>query len=196
MICESIKTILGGELSGKVEAALKGKGKEGKDIDLVVGNDGSFVPAEKYNGANSEKASAENALKAAAEALKAIGGSGDTKKIAEDIEAAKTQTSNLQENHNAEITKIQKTTALKMSLAGMAHDPSDIISRLDLEKIDIDENGALKSNIDDLVKPIREEKPYLFKEEEVKVPEIKGAKPASSGARQDPPAKVEGPFAI
>ena len=77
MITESVKTILGADLANQVEAALKGKGKDGKDVDLVVGNDGTFVPAAKYNGANSGKTSAENALKAAAEALKTIGGSGD-----------------------------------------------------------------------------------------------------------------------
>ena len=74
MIIEGIKSLLGDDLSAQVEAALKGKGKAGKDVDLVIGNDGSFVPADKYNGANSGKTSAENALKAAAEALKAIGG--------------------------------------------------------------------------------------------------------------------------
>ena len=63
MIIEGIKTNLGDELSAQVEAALKGKGKDGKDVDLVIGNDGSFVPADKYNGANSGKTSAENALK-------------------------------------------------------------------------------------------------------------------------------------
>ena len=63
MITESVKTILGADLSSQVEAALKGKGKDGKDVDLVVGNDGTFVPADKYNGANSGKNSAENALR-------------------------------------------------------------------------------------------------------------------------------------
>ena len=88
MITESIRILLGEELAQRVEEAIKGKGKDGKDIDLVVGNDGSFVPAEKYNGANSGKTSAENALKAAAEALKAIGGSGDPAKIGDDVKAA------------------------------------------------------------------------------------------------------------
>ena len=67
MIIEGIKNLLGEDLTKQVETALKGKGKDGKDVDLVIGNDGSFVPAEKYNGANSGKTSAENALKAAAE---------------------------------------------------------------------------------------------------------------------------------
>ena len=59
MIIEGIKNLLGEDLTKQVETALKGKGKDGKDVDLVIGNDGSFVPAEKYNGANSGKTSAE-----------------------------------------------------------------------------------------------------------------------------------------
>lgn len=196
MITESVKTLLGADLAAQVETALKGKGKDGKDVDIVVGNDGTFVPAEKYNGANSGKTSAENALKAAAEALKAIGGSGDPAKIAEDVAAAQTQINTLQTNHAAEIAKIQKTTALKMGLAGLVHDPSDVISLLDMDKIEVDEGGSLKSKLDDLVKPIRESKPYLFKEADPKNPSIKGAKPADPGARQEPAANVDGPVVI
>ena len=44
---EKIKELLGEELAGQVESALKGKGKDGRDIELVIGNDGSYVPAEK-----------------------------------------------------------------------------------------------------------------------------------------------------
>lgn len=144
MITESVKTILGADLSNQVEAALKGKGKDGKDVDLVVGNDGTFVPADKYNGANSGKTSAENALKAAAEALKAIGGSGDPAKIADDVKTAQTTLETLRTNHQKEITKIQKNTALRMALANQAHDPADIISLLDLDKIEVDAAGTLK----------------------------------------------------
>ena len=75
MISESIKTLLGDELTAQVETALKGKGKDGKDVDLVVGNDGTFVPADKYDGEKRRATSAENALKKAAEAVKDLGGS-------------------------------------------------------------------------------------------------------------------------
>lgn len=115
MITESVKTILGADLTSQVEAALKGKGKDGKDVDLVVGNDGTFVPAEKFNGANSGKNSAENALKAAAEALKAIGGSGDPAKIADDVKTAQATIETLRTDHQKEIAKIQKNTALRMA---------------------------------------------------------------------------------
>lgn len=90
MIFESIKTLLGDELTAQVETALKGKGKDGKDVDLVVGNDGTFVPADKYEGEKRRATSAENALKKAAEAVKDLGGSGDPTKLEEDAGKAKT----------------------------------------------------------------------------------------------------------
>ena len=197
MIIEGIKSLLGDELSAQVEAALKGKGKDGKDVDLVIGNDGSFVPADKYNGANSGKTSAENALKAAAEALKAIGGTGDPAKFAEDVKNAQTTITNLQATHDAEIKKISKNAALRMALNGKVHDPSDIIGLLDLDKIDVDDTGSLKTDLEGLLKPIKETKAYLFKEESKPgAPDIKGAKPAEPGAPGAPAAKVDGPVVL
>lgn len=197
MIIEGIKSLLGDELSAQVEAALKGKGKDGKDVDLVIGNDGSFVPADKYNGANSGKTSAENALKAAAEALKAIGGTGDPAKIADDVKNAQTTIANLQATHDAEIKKISKNAALRMALNGKVHDPSDIIGLLDLDKIDVDDTGSLKTDLEGLLKPIKETKAYLFKEESKPgTTDIKGAKPAEPGAPGAPAAKVDGPVVL
>lgn len=191
MIHESIKTILGEDLANQVETALKGKGKDGKDVDLVVGNDGTFVPADKFDAVKTQSTSAEKALKAAADALKAIGGSGDPAKIADDVKTAQDTISTLQTNHTTEIKKIQKNTALKMALAGQAHDPADIISLLDLDKIDVDDSGTLKTDLDGFLKPIKESKAYLFKAPDQN-PDIKGAKPAEPG---NPPAKAapEGP---
>lgn len=185
MIHESIKKLLGEDLTKQVEEALKGKGKDGKDVDLVIGNDGSYVPADKYEALKSQSASAEKALKAAADALKTIGGSGDPAKIADDVKAAQDTIKNLQDNHAAEIKKIQKNTALRLALSGQAHDPADIISLLDLEKIEVDEAGNLKSDLESLIKPIKETKPYLFKAQD-QAPEIKGAKPANPGAQPTP----------
>lgn len=185
MIHESIKKLLGEDLTKQVEEALKGKGKDGKDVDLVIGNDGSYVPADKYEALKSQSASAEKALKAAADALKAIGGSGDPSKIAEDVKAAQETIKTLQDNHAAEIKKIQKNTALRLALAGQAHDPADIISLLDLDKIEVDEAGNLKSDLESLIKPIKETKPYLFKAQD-QAPEIKGAKPADPGTQPTP----------
>ena len=195
MIIEGIKSLLGDELSAQVEAALKGKGKDGKDVDLVIGNDGSFVPADKYNGANSGKTSAENALKAAAEALKAIGGTGDPAKIADDVKNAQTTIANLQATHDAEIKKISKNAALRMALNGKVHDPSDIIGLLDLDKIDVDDTGSLKTDLEGLLKPIKETKAYLCKEDpKPGAPDIKGCLLYTSQLWRSGPGRIpEGP---
>ena len=197
MITESVKTILGEDLTNQVEAALKGKGKDGKDVDLVIGNDGTFVPAEKYNGANSGKASAENALKAAAEALKAVGGSGDPAKIADDVKVAKEKFDTLQTTHAAELAKISKRSALQMALNGKVYDPSDIIGLLDMDKIEVSDDGSLKTDLEGLLKPIKESKAYLFKEDPAKTPPVHGATPADPGPKTPPVAgKVDGPVCL
>lgn len=197
MITESVKTILGEDLTNQVEAALKGKGKDGKDVDLVIGNDGTFVPAEKYNGANSGKASAENALKAAAEALKAVGGSGDPAKIADDVKVAKEKFDTLQTTHAAELAKISKRSALQMALNGKVYDPSDIIGLLDMDKIEVSDDGSLKTDLEGLLKPIKESKAYLFKEDPAKTPPVHGATPADPGPKTPPAAgKVDGPVCL
>ena len=196
MITDSIQELLGQELTEQVVSALKGRGKDGKDIDLVIGNDGSFVPADKYDLLKGQAASAEKALKSAAEALKAIGGSGDPAKIADDVQAAQAALTTLQTDHQAEIKRLQKNTALRVALADKAHDPADIISLLDLDKISVDDSGALTSDLGELLKPYQEAKPYLFKEQEPANPDIKGAKPADAGTRPEPAALTSGPIVI
>lgn len=197
MIIEGIRNLLGEDLAKQVEAALKGKGKDGKDVDLVIGNDGTFVPAEKYNGANSGKASAENALKAAAEALKAVGGSGDPAKIADDVKVAKEKFDTLQRTHAAELAKISKRSALQMALNGKVYDPSDIIGLLDMDKIEVSDDGSLKTDLEGLLKPIKESKAYLFKEDPAKTPPVHGATPADPGPKTLPAAgKVDGPVCL
>lgn len=44
-----LKEILGEELYAQVTEAVKGKGKNGKDIELVAANTGDYVPAGKYD---------------------------------------------------------------------------------------------------------------------------------------------------
>lgn len=182
---EKIKELLGEELAGQVEAALKGKGKDGRDIDLVIGNDGSYVPAEKLETERQARTSAETALKNAAAALKGVGGSGDPAKIADDVAAAQQKLTDLESGYKKELAGIKRTAAVKLGLAGKVHDPEDIIKLLEMDKIELDDAGNLKAPIDDLIKPIKEQKPYLFVEDKPTgtggTPTIKGTKPADPG---------------
>lgn len=182
---ENIKELLGAELAEQVEAALKGKGKDGRDIDLVIGNDGSYVPAEKLETERQARTSAETALKNAAAALKGVGGSGDPAKIADDVAAAQQKLTDLESGYKKELAGIKRTAAVKLGLAGKVHDPEDIIKLLEMDKIELDDAGNLKAPIDELVKSIKEQKPYLFVEDKPTgtggTPTIKGTKPADPG---------------
>ena len=183
---DKIKELLGEELAGQVETALRGKGKEGRDVELVIGNDGSFVPAEKVNAERQARMTAEAALKDAAAALKGVGGSGDPAKIAEDVQAAQQRLTQLESNYKKELDSIRRISALKLGLAGKVHDPQDILQLMELDKIELDDAGNLKTPIDDLIKPIRESKPYLFVEDKPAgldtPPAVGGVKPADPGA--------------
>lgn len=185
MLTESIKALLGAELSAQVEAALKGHGKDGRDVDLVVGNDGSYVPADKYNGAQSASQSAAAALKAAADALRAIGGSGDPAKLASDVAAAKASVDQMQRDYAEKVRTLSRQTAVRLALAADAQDPADILPLLDLSKIEVDDAGNLRTDLAPMLDPIRTAKPYLFRPKDPSgTPTISGAAPApnQSGA--------------
>lgn len=85
------------------------------------------------------------------------------------------------EQLRGDMDKLQKTTALKLALTDV-HDPEDIISRLQLDKLELDERGNLKGDIAELVKPIRESKPYLFKVPPTQGLNLQGAVPGQVGA--------------
>jgi Phage minor structural protein GP20. len=115
--------------------------------------------------------------------LKKVDAAGLQSKIAELQESNKTAAA----EHKAQMAQLQKTAALKLALAEKVHDPDDIITKLDLEKIEM-EDGRLKSQVDDLLAPIKESKPYLFKNAGV----MKGAKPGDAGdPNKDTPSAIE-----
>lgn len=195
MIVESIRTVLGQELADQVEQALQGKGKDGKDLDLVVGNDGTYVPADKYDQAKGQAASAEQALKAASTALKGVGGSGDPQKIADDVQKAQETINSLATRHKEEMDALRTRTALKIGLANRVYDIDDVLPLLDQTKIKINDKGDLETDPDELLQPVKDKKAYLLREQEQK-PEIHGAKPAEPGVPPKPEGAPAGPAII
>ena len=76
---------------------------------------------------------------------------------------------------------------MRMALTGRVHDPADVLGLLDLEKIQIGEDGGLKTDLEDLLKPIQEAKPYLFKpSQDPAQPPLKGAQPAPPTGGEPP----------
>ena len=92
MIAEPIRALLGEDLAGRVEEVLRGAGPEGGDLDLVAGNDGSYLPA-------------------------------------------------------GEVERRLRTAALRAGLAGLVHDPDDILPLVDLDAVETDGRGGLRTDL-------------------------------------------------
>jgi hypothetical protein len=163
MLAEKIKELLGDDLAKQVDEKLKGKGKDGKDIDAVIGNDGTFVPADKYETLKSEKAAADKLAADTANQLKEVKDAGDPEKLKADLTAAQSKLNDLQKDHEAEVAKIRKANLVTMKVVGDAHDPSDIVTALDLDKIMLNDKGEIVSGLDDQLTELKGKKPHWFK---------------------------------
>lgn len=172
-----LRELLGDELWAQVSEKLKGQGPNGKDVELVVGNDGSYVPASKYEDLKGQFAQAEDTLKSVSTTMKELGGTGDPAKLQEDIQAAQNKVKQTHKDYEANLTKIKKVSAVKRSLIGKVHDPNDVMGFIDVDGIELDSNDDLKTDIEKQLAPYRESKPYLFKEQKEQH-SLKGAVPA------------------
>src|SRR5690606_24724391 len=85
-------------------------------------------------------------------------------------------------------------TAIKLAVAGDAHDPDLVATLLDKSKIEVDEEGNIKAGLDDQLKALRESKAFLFvqKEQTPQQPQFKGVSPADG--REPSPGGIKNPW--
>lgn len=191
MIDVDLKELLGEELLNQVLAKLGDKHK------IAVVSDGNWIPKDKFNEVNEAKKQAEEALKERDKQL------ADLKKAAEGNEELRKQIEELQqqnktaaEQYEAKLRDMAVTTAIKLAVAGNAHDPDLVASLMDKSKIEIDENGNVKAGLDDQIKALRESKAFLFiQKNDGSGAKFKGAKPIegsdkdSGGGQKNPWSK-------
>lgn len=159
MIHETIKTLLGEDLTKSVEEALKGKGKDGKDVDLVVGNDGSHVPATKYEQLRTEKAASDKLatdVQAQLAALKAT----DPDKLKTDLAAAQAEAENLKTKHAEELAKLRMDAALDSAIYdAKGRNSVSIKAHINTEALKLKDDKTIEG-LD--LEPIKKAYPYLF----------------------------------
>ena len=159
MIHETIKTLLGEDLTKSVEEALKGKGKDGKDVDLVVGNDGSYVPSAKYDQLKTEKAASDKLatdVQAQLTALKAT----DPEKLKTDLAAAQAEAENLKTKHAEELAKLRMDAALDSAIhAAKGRNPKAIKALINREGLKLKDDGTLEG-LD--LEALKKSDAYLF----------------------------------
>lgn len=145
-----------------------------------------FIPKHRFDEVNEAKKQLEAELKDRDNQL------ADLKKAAGDNEELKKQIEQLQadnkakeQEYQARIRDMALTTAIKLAVAGDAHDPDLVASLIDKTKIEVDEQGQIKSGLDDQLKALREEKSFLFVQKTDSQPKFKGVQPMDGREKAD-----------
>ncbi|GIO03392.1 hypothetical protein J5TS2_40600 [Brevibacillus halotolerans] len=163
---------------------LKSMGLSDEQITKIMGGVEEkykgYVPKHRFDEVNEAKKQLETDLKDRDKQLTELKKNvGDNEDLKKQIEALQNDNKTKDEQYQAKIKDMQVSTAIKLALAGEAHDPDLIAGLLDKSKIEINEDGTLKGGLDDQVKALRESKAFLFVEKpQNKGFQFKGAQPA------------------
>lgn len=144
-----------------------------------------FVPKSRYEEVVEARKNAEKEVTDRDKQLEDLKKSaGDNATLKEQIENLQKENKAAKEKYEADLKEMQLSTAVKLALAGKVHDPDIVASLLDKSKIEIDENGTIKTGLDDQIKALRESKAFLFVQENNGGSQFqfRGAKPPESGS--------------
>ncbi|PYI57030.1 phage scaffolding protein [Paenibacillus flagellatus] len=160
---------------------LKAQGLTDEQITAIVGgveaNYKGWVPEHRFKEVNEAKKTAEDALKDRDKQLEELKKTaGDNAALKEQIEKLQGENKAAKEKYESEAKELRLNTALKLALAGKAHDPDIVAGLLDKSKIELDENGNVKAGFDEQLKALQTSKGFLFVEQ--KPPSYKGFVPA------------------
>jgi predicted RNase H-like nuclease (RuvC/YqgF family) len=168
-----LKELLGDDLYNQVIE------KTGDKHKVAIVSDGSWIPKEKFNEANTAKKQAEDTLKERDQQLEQLRKSaGDNETLQADIKKLQDENKAVQEKYEADMKDLKLVTALKLAIGSEVHDADYAINQLDKTKIELNEDGSIKGGLDDQVTSLRESKAFLFVPKEDGKPAFKGAKPA------------------
>lgn len=180
---------------------LKNKGVADDVIEEVITsaqekmNQQHMIPKHRFDEVNEAKKQLEEQLaerdKQLSELKKAV---GDNEELKKQIEQLQQENKIKEQEYQARIRDLSITTAIKLAVAGEAHDPDLVATLLDKSKIEVDEEGNIKGGLDDQLKALREAKSFLFvqKEQTSPQPQFKGISPAEG--REPSPGGIKNPW--
>lgn len=138
-----------------------------------------FIPKHRFDEVNEAKKQLEAQLAERDKQLSELKNvAGDNEELKKRIEQLQQENKAKEQEYQAKIRDMAVTTAIKLAVAGDAHDPDLIVSLLDKSKIELDDNGNIKSGLDEQLKALRESKAFLFIQKEPEQPKFKGVTPA------------------
>lgn len=161
---EFLKKILSKETYEKVIEEFKGKGKDGKDYE-VLPSDGSYIPKSKFDEVNTQKSNLEkerNDLKKELDGLK--NSDEDVTKLKEEITKLSNTITENDTKHKEELQEQKINSALKLAIVEQAQDVEIVSSLIDKTKLTLDENGEkITMGLNEQLENLKQAKPFLFK---------------------------------
>lgn len=156
-----LKELLGQELYDQVATKLGG------ECRLAVVSDGSWIPKDKFNEANTARKIAENALKERDEQIDELKRcAGEQAALREQLGKLRAESEAAMERYEAELKGLRLETAVKLALSGKIHEGAEdiLIGLLDKSAIELDESGAVKGGLAEQIEALRASKAFLFRE--------------------------------
>ena len=160
---EWLKKVLSQETYDKVIAELKGKGKDGADMTFLP-NDGTYVPISKFNEANEAKKTLETERDNYKTELDKLKNSTDNvEDLKKQISTLNDTIANNKTNYEKTLNETRMNSAVKVALAGKVQDVDIVSGLLDKTKITLDDStGNVKMGLEEQLKELQTNKPFLF----------------------------------
>lgn len=176
-----LKEKLGEELYEQVQEKLG-------DEKVAIVSDGSYIPKEKFDDKNQEAKDYKKQLKERDDQLEDLKEKAkDSKELQDEIDNLKQQNEDAKNDYEKQLTDTRKRSKLELAIKdAKAHDPSDVIDKLDLETIKLDDDKLL--GFEEQLNNIKESKPYLFVSEadEKKLGGRDPIPPSDKGGKSEP----------
>lgn len=147
---------------------LEDLGLEKEAIDKIMaenGNDVNAVRAE-FESVKQQLEAANSQIQERDKQLEALKKStGDNEAMQKQITDLQTENKAAKEKYESEMKDLKLSTAVKLSVAGIAHDTDIVSGLLDKSKLILSDDGKV-SGLEEQINALKKEKSFLFKEGE------------------------------
>ena len=162
-----------------------------EQADAMLGKYGNMIPKERFDEVNNAKKTLEAQVKTHETQLKDLQGKAkDSEELQSEIAKLQEANETAAKEYAQQLQDERMNSAVKLALAGKVHDAGIVSRELDTTKIELDEQGNIKSGLDEQLKTLQEAKSFLFvpeKPADPQQPNFRGFVPPKSDTGPAPP---------
>ncbi|KGR88865.1 phage scaffolding protein [Lysinibacillus boronitolerans] len=149
-----------------------------EQADALINKYGAMIPKERFDEVNNAKKSLEEQVKTHETQLKELQGKAKgNEELQAEITKLQESQKQAKEQYEQQLKDERLNTALKLAIANKVHDVDLVTGLVDKSKIELDDNGNVKTGLDEQLKTLQESKSFLFVPEKQQ-PTFKGWVPA------------------